>query len=334
MPYDRFDNPFDWPNFGLVDDVRSAMIAAARGERPMALATLFAVDGGAPRAPGAQMLFVDGPAAGFLSGGCIEADVALHAQEVIQTGRSRILTYGKGGPIDLTLPCGSSIKILLEPVAADDQALARLRYFTATRRPAIWISDGDSRTCVAEDEDLGPSQALRPMLLSGDAECAALDDPFVLARRHTPAIRVVVIGGEPPALALTQLAAHVGLETILVRPRGPASPPPEPAAYLRLEPQEALAVLLPDPWTAVAILTHDLDDQHAALVAALSADAGYVGAIGSRKRIGARNLRLSTAGLDQDRIGRLHAPIGLPIGGKSPWRIAIATLAEIMASIG
>jgi xanthine dehydrogenase accessory factor len=84
-----------------------------------------------------------------------------------------------------------------------------------------------------------------------------------------------------------------------------------------------------DRWTAVAVATHDADLDHAALAIALPSKAFYVGALGARRRLSERKMGLRGEGLSESDIARLHAPIGLDIGGKAPWEIAIAVMAEI-----
>ncbi len=316
-----FDDPtppaemadFDWPMFGLVDDVRPALAAARQAGRAVALATLYAVEGGAPRGIGAQMLIdAAGGAAGFLSGGCVEGDVALHARAVLDSGEPRRLTYGEGGPLDIALPCGNRIEVLVERIAPDDAALARLLALADARIPATWLSDGARRACLAEGE-------------------AAPDFTPLVRRSCVPPIRAIVVGGDPAALAAAKLLSQTGIATTLIRPKGPEAPPPFAlAAYLREEAAEAIAALAPDPWTAVCVMTHDLAVEQGATAAALASAAGYVGVLGSRRRAPERAARLAQSGFDAEAIERLHAPIGLPIGGKAPWDIAIAVVAEVV----
>ncbi len=316
-----FDDPtpqagvadFDWPMFGLVEDVRPALAAARIAGRDAALATLYAVEGGAPRGVGAQMLFtLDGPMAGFLSGGCVEADVAMHALATLQDGRARRLTYGEGGPIDIALPCGNRVDVLVERLDPQDAAVGRLLALSVARIPALWLSDGEARTCLREGE---PAPPFIP----------------VVARPYTPPIRAVVVGGDPAALAAAKLMAQTGIATTLIRPKGPETPPPFALTdYRRGEAGEAIAAVAPDPWTAVCVMTHDLGVEQAATAAALASRAGYVGVLGSRRRTPERMTRLTAAGFNEEDLARLHAPIGLPIGGKAPWDIAIAVVAEVM----
>ena len=304
---------FDWPMFGLIDDVRPAMAEARAEKRPLALATLFAVEGGAPRGLGAQMVFgADGPVAGFLSGGCIEADVALYAQRVLETGAPVELVYGDGGPADIALPCGSRIEILVERLAPDDAAVGVLLRSSDRRTPVEWFSDGVRRVCQAE---------------GGSA-------PLFNARvrkTYSPPLRALVVGGDPAALAAARLMAESGIATTLNRPKGPETPPPFPLnAYRREAADQVIDSLDPDRWTAICIMTHDLEVEQTATAAALRTRAGYVGVLGSRRRAPERETRLRTIGFDNEAIARLHAPIGLPIGGKAPWDIAISVVAEVV----
>ena len=311
------ETDFDWPMFGLVEDVRPLLAEARAAGRSAALATVFSVDGGAPRGIGAQMTIDErGSAAGFLSGGCVEGDVAAHARAVLGDGVPRRLVYGDGGPADIALPCGNRIEVLVERIGSDDPATGRLLDLAEARRPALWISDGERRACLEPGEPTPGFNAL-------------------VRRPCPPPIRAVVVGADPAALAAAKLMAETGLDVTLVRPKGPPTPPPFAlAAYRRDDPALALAELAPDAWTAVCIMTHDLSVEHAATVAALRSEAGYIGVLGSRRRAPERMARLKAAGFGQQALKRLHAPIGLPIGGKAPWDIAIAVAAEVVQQLG
>jgi xanthine dehydrogenase accessory factor len=108
-------------------------------------------------------------------------------------------------------------------------------------------------------------------------------------------------------------------------------PPPFDVAYRREEPIPALAAVGLDRWTAVAVATHEAEADHAALTAALPSQAFYVGALGARRRAGERLAALRAAGVGEADIARLRTPIGLAIGGKAPWEVAISVLGEITA---
>ena len=296
----------------MADDVRPALREARERRLACALATLVAVEGGGPRPEGTQMVFAPGIVAGYFSGGCVESDIADHAYACLEDGEPRTLVYGEGSPWpDIRLLCGARIEIFVERVPADDAAIAELLAAEADRRPVTYVSDGYARACAAELEPW-PEAAVE--------------------RLHEPAQRLVVVGGDPTALAIAQLGAQAGMETTLVRPKGPETPPPIPGVgYRRDEPAQALAALDVDAWTAVAIATHDIDTDHAALGAALPSAAGYVGLLGARRRLAGRLAELRAEGMPESQIARLHAPIGLDIGGKAPWEVAVSVIGEIMA---
>ena len=305
----------EWPVFGFDDDARPALRAAAAAGHPAALATIVALDGGGPRPVGTQMVIAGDAVSGFLSGGCLEADVVGHARSVLDDRTPRRLVYGQGSPWpDIRLLCGARIEVQLERVPPDDPATRTLLDLTDARSPAAWLSDGRRRECAV------PDQAPAPW-------------PGAFRRLYQPNVRLVVLGADPTALAIATLGARIGCETTLVRPRGPGEPPPiVGAAYSRDDPDEALAHIGLDSWTAVAVATHDAELDHAALVVALPSKAFYVGALGARRRVHERIDELKRCGLSDADIGRLRAPIGLDLGGKAPWEVAVAVLAEITAA--
>jgi xanthine dehydrogenase accessory factor len=303
----------DWPMFGLGDDARPALETARAAGKPCALATIVGLDGGGPRPIGTQMVIVEGILSGFLSGGCLEADVVGHAEACLADGEPRRLVYGSGSPWpDIRLLCGARIDILVERIAPDDGAVARLLALRDARAPALWITDGRRRACDAPGRTPAPWEG-------------------AFSRAFEPVPKLVVLGGDPTALAIAWLGTQAGYETTLVRPKGPEAPPPFEVAYLRDEPAEALAAVGLDRWTAVAVATHEAEADHAALTAALPSQAFYVGALGARRRAGDRLAWLRAEGVSEADIRRLRTPIGLDIGGKAPWEVAISVLAEITA---
>jgi xanthine dehydrogenase accessory factor len=330
------ESPFDWPFFGLQDDVRRTLASASARGVYAVLATLYGVVGGAPRGAGSQMVFLEDALVGFLSGGCIEADLALNAKRVMAQRRPERLVYGEGGPMDIRLPCGSRIEVLLEPIGPEDAAVACLLELTRQRRPALWLTDGCERACIPPDETGTVAARLRPAAALAELDdqiCGYVQSPFVAFRAFAPPRRLIAIGAEPIALAVVKLAAEVGFETTLIRPHGPEICPMPGVRYYSSDVGTALSACVPDPWTAIAILTHDVDEEHAALTDALASQAAYVGVLGSRRRMPERNARLRSSGVPTHDIARMHAPIGLPIGGKSPWEIALSVIAEVVSEL-
>jgi xanthine dehydrogenase accessory factor len=283
------------------------------------LATLYRVEGSAPRGPGAQMLFDGARAAGYFSGDCIEADVARHAAEVLAEGTPRHLHYGMGSPwIDIRLRCGGALHVLAERIAADSAAARSLLSLAAARRQALWVSDG-TRQEVREGD--GPLLAV-----SGD--------PPKVARRFDPPRRLIVSGGDPGALALARLAGEARFETILVRPDGPEAPPPFPVArYLRSPVAEALAEIGVDAWTAFVGATHEDHHDLPACLLALRHGAAWTGMIGAKSRAPGRIAALEAAGASGDELDRLHLSPGVAGLGKAPFEVATGILAQVMQAM-
>ena len=306
-----------WPVFGWTDDMRPVLARARDEGRTVALATIVALEGSAPRLPGTQMVFDGASASGHFSGGCIEADVANHAAQVVRTGEPALLRYGRNSPwIDIRLTCGSGMEILVERIAHDDPGIARLLDLSAKRSPAIYNSDGRHRTIDAH----------------ADAPCLSFArEPLRLALSHVPPWRLIVVGGDPTALAIAQLATQAGLATTLLCPGGPQSPPPIGCVdYCSGDPLAALKDIAPDSWTAVALALHEPDIEHRLLIAALRTDAGYVGGLGAAARLAGRRKRLEQAGLSPSDLARMHAPMGLARCGKAPWEVAVSVIAEVL----
>jgi xanthine dehydrogenase accessory factor len=294
-----------------IDDVRAAMFARAASGTPFALATIAHAVGG-PRPAGSQMI-VDGDAiTGFLSDGCIDADVALHARVVLQDHQPRHLVYGQGSPfIDVRLVCGGCIEVLIERIPPDDPAVAALERMMHQRLPAIWESDGHSRRCRAD----GAGQPL---------------PAAALRHRYIPQQRLVVVGSDAFAAAIAAQGVHMGWDVLRVDPAGKQPwQVGEPTACLSLV--SHFAACPADRWTAVAIATHDTDLDQAALATALRSPAGYVGVLGARQRIPERLEGLRDSGVSEPALSRLHAPIGLALGGQTPREIAVSVIAEIVA---
>ena len=313
----------EWADFGLTDDVRPALLEARKCSEPAALVTLIAADGGSPRPAGTQMLVTRDHLCGFLSGGCVEADVAAHGRAALLDGQPRRLVYGEGSPWpDIRLLCGARIELLVEPLAADDGAAATWLSLFERRKPAIFVTDGHQRHCMeAQGTGLHP-------------EITTNWSPFSVSLTTPPQKRMIVIGGDPTALAITRLAIDLGYQTHLVRPLGPVTPPSNLiATYWRSRAPDAFADIGLDAWTFIAVATHDTELDEDALTAALSSPAPYVGVLGARRRLPERLERLKRRGVTAEQLRRLRGPIGLDLGGKSPFEIAVGVMAEATALV-
>ena len=213
------------------------------------------------------------------------------------------------------------------------------------KRPAVLVSDldtGDQRLFHADAPDapgLGPAvraaclealRADRSRTLPKEGEGSGL-----FLQVFNPPLRMVVVGAVHVTQALAPMAALLGYEVTVVDPRRAfATDERFPGVAVDTDwPDDALRRLAPDRRTAVVTLTHDpkLDDP--ALEAALASDAFYVGSLGSRRTHAARLERLRARGFDEPSLARIHGPIGLAIGAKSPAEIATAVTAEVTATL-
>lgn len=186
------------------------------------------------------------------------------------------------------------------------------------------VADGDLELGAALGE------ALQQRFVSGQS--GPLDDAGdVFARVYVPAPRLLIVGAVHISQALAPIAAMAGYEVTIIDPRSAfASAQRFPGVSITDDwPDEAMARLAPDAQTAVVTLTHDpkLDDP--ALAAALASPAFYIGALGSTRTHEKRVARLRELELDTE-LGRIHAPIGLDLGGRFPTEIAVAILAQII----
>jgi len=162
-----------------------------------------------------------------------------------------------------------------------------------------------------------------------------LDGARVFAEIYAPPPRLLVYGAVDTAESLARLAKQLGWKAIVADARAKFATReriPSADEIVVAWPEEALARVAPDHATAVVVLTHDDKFDVPALKAALKSSAGYVGAIGSRGTREQRDVRLRESGVTDEEIARIHGPIGLKIGARSPEEIALAILAEIVAT--
>jgi xanthine dehydrogenase accessory factor len=220
------------------------------------------------------------------------------------------------------------------------ETLAILNADRAARRAAILVTDldGGAQRVVREAEIAGDPLAdlLARHLASGKSGLAEVKGRSVFLTVQAPPVRLVVIGAVHISQALCPMALALDLAVTVIDPRTAfATPERFPSIDLVAEwPDDALAGPVPplDRYCAVAALTHDPKIDDPALAAALRAGCFYVGALGSRKTHAARVARLAQAGFSEAEIGRIAAPIGLPIQAVSPAEIAVSILAQIVAA--
>ena len=216
--------------------------------------------------------------------------------------------------------------------------LRRLNEARHKRHAAIVVTDfasGHTRLVVESDGYAGDPLEGEIARRFGSGASGTVAEANVFLTVHLPPPRLIVIGAVHISQALAPMAKLAGFDLTIIDPRTAfATADRFPDVDLRAAwPDEVLSAIGLDPFTATAVLTHDPKIDDGALFAALNAGCFYVGALGSRKTHGKRLERLRARGLDEGALGRIHAPIGLAIGAQSPAEIAVAILAEIVATL-
>ena len=222
----------------------------------------------------------------------------------------------------------------------DADILAQLVKDRAAKRPMVLatrLTDGFGKLLYPNEkqEENWLIKASHQVLAGDRAAVIAGPDGDWFLNPFNPPLRLLVVGAVHIAQPLARMAALAGYDVTVIDPRTSfASENRFPDIDLRHDwPDEALAALAPDTRTAIVTLTHDpkLDDP--ALQAALKSPAFYIGALGSKKTHAARVARLKEAAFEDVDIARIHGPVGLAIGAKSPAEIAISIMAEITGSL-
>jgi xanthine dehydrogenase accessory factor len=310
-----------------MDEALAALRAWKPAGREAALATVVRVDGSAPRGVGAKLaVAADGEMAGSVSGGCVEGDVVEHALAALRGDRPVLRRYGISDEqgLEVGLMCGGTIEVLIEPM--DGRRAGLLELFTAL----VDAGRPTAREIIVQGDDLGTRR-----VLDGTAAIEAVDANGVVYDRALPAPRVWIVGAGHVAEHVAAFAARAGFQPIVVDPRRLFAEQPrfEGVTVIDNWPDRAFAEHGLRTDDAVVVLSHDPKIDEPALVAALGTDDGprYVGAIGSRRAQEDRRTRLRAAGLDDDQLARLHAPIGLDLGGREPAEIGLAIVAELVA---
>lgn len=286
------------------------------------LGTITRTWGSAPRPPGSSVAIRDdGLVTGSVSGGCIEDDLVDKARQgALASGRPQVVRYGIDADAAhrFGLPCGGLIELVLEPVEARtqlDPLLERLERGERVRR-VLTLASGEVRLDPASQAD----------------ELELTDT--TLTTHLGPSWRLLLIGAGQMTQYLAEMAHALGYEVIVCDPReeyatGFATPG---ARLVRTMPDDTVTELAPDGHTAIIALTHDPKLDDLALMEALRSPAFYVGAIGSRVNQAKRKERLMEHfGLTEAELARLHGPVGLRNGARTPPEIAVSILAELTA---
>lgn len=285
-----------------------------RGAR-MALATVVSTWGSAPRPVGSHMIVhADGRFEGSVSGGCIEGDILHAAGEVIAGAPAGLHRFGVSDDSawEVGLPCGGEIAVLVQPVSERGFPEALFGRIAEARAAGATLA-------VATDLEIG---------LSREGEGPG----FV--NHYRPPRRLLIVGAVQIAQALSGLAREIGVEPVIIDPRGRFLTEERFPGAERDDgwPDAAIAARRPNAATAVVTLSHDPKIDDPALIAALAAPTGYVAALGSRASHAARLARLSAAGVPAADLARIQGPAGLDIGALGAAEIALSIAAGMVAA--
>lgn len=287
----------------------------------MWLVTVVKTYGSSPRPPGAMLICrADGLMVGSVSGGCIEDDLIEKAQQQqLPVNQAEELIYGanRAEAERFGLPCGGSLQLLVEPVTDSrwvDAVLAAISQHQLIERQL-------------------DCQSLTVHCRPGNKQTAVvLRDNHYCYFQYGPRWRLLIIGAAQTAVYLAEMASTLDYQVLVCDPRPEirAAWPLADIELLAMMPDDAVLAIQPDAHTAIIALTHDpkLDDM--ALLEALKSPAFYIGALGSQRTNEHRRQRLAMFDLSAAEIARLHGPVGLNIGSKTPPEIAVAIVAELI----
>jgi xanthine dehydrogenase accessory factor len=289
--------------------------------RKVLLVTVVKTWGSSPRPEGAMLAVRgDGLVVGSVSGGCIEDDIVDRTRREGQHAtKCEVVTYGVSADEArrFGLPCGGTIQLVLEPLTRESGVRALLREIETGHLVArrLELASGFST--------LHPARATDGVQFDGK----------VLRTIHGPRYRMLVIGASQLSKYLAQIAVGLDYQVTICDPREEYTETWDiPGVTLvRTMPDDTAIAMGLDERSAVVALTHDPKLDDLALMEALKSPAFYVGALGSRANNLKRRERLKEFDLTEEEIARLHGPIGLYIGSRTPPEIAISILAEITA---
>lgn len=325
-------------------------------DRKIAIATVIETWGSAPRGVGAKMaISPDGKIAGSVSGGCVEGAVYETGIEVLKTRGSELLHFGVADETawKVGLACGGTIEVFVRPLNKNMYDLIHAQLTRANaianviviRGPTellgkelLLTDDGSIVGSISEDLDTPAVSAAQRALderTSRRVTISPSDDVLVeiFVDVILPEFTLVIVGGVHIAIALADIAKTLGYRTIVIDPRrsfGSQERFPNVDQLIQAWPKEAFAKIKINSATAAAMLTHDPKIDDPALKVVLNSEAFYIGALGSQKTHAKRKKRLINEGFTIKQINRIHGPIGLPLGGKTPEEIALAIMAEII----
>ena len=342
---------------GLIDQLEPLF----SNEPSVALATLVSATGSTSKKVGTKMIVGESGRliGGVTIGGCVDAQVVEAADALLESGGRRVLSISLDDDEawEIGLTCGGTVNVLIEQVNIRDAvdpiaaAHAAVRAALARGESAVIATplEGTSAALVltetgARHGTLGNASlddaaaAIAADVLVSGSRIAPIEDAGASREyffdRQAPPTTLVIVGAGQIAMSLTRMARELDMRTIVVdgRERYATRERFPDADEIRVGmPSEIVASIAPSKRVAVVLVAHDYKYELPALRALLRSPVGYVGMLGSRKRGDAVRALLREEGFSEDELARIHTPIGLDIGGKSPPEVAVSILGELVA---
>lgn len=298
------------------------------------LCTVVKTWGSSPRPVGSLLCCNDqGHIAGSLSGGCIEDDLL----EKLQNGqmakeKPEVLIYGENTEESerFGLPCGGQLHVVVEPFTSKQHLEPLLQVVNRIR----------DRECIERKVDIATGEMgvearerFRHLDFIGDFENTDVAGERFMVQTYGPRYQLFLIGAGQVSQYLADMAKALDYQILVCDPREHIIEqwPIEGVQLISDMPDDAVKNHANDTFSAIIALTHDPRIDDMGLMEALKTDAFFVGAMGSTRTSAKRRERLLMLDLTEQEISRLHAPVGLPIGSKTPSEIAIAILAQLTA---
>lgn len=297
---------------GSPRDILDYAASEAEAGRRCVLAVIAEIEGPSARAVGAMMAVSDGGEyAGYVSNGCVDADIAQHALTALDGDATKRVRYGAGSPyLDIRLPCGGAVEVVF--VANPELPVIRAALENLNNRRSVSLA-------VTEEGRLH---------LAGKDAARAQTPAFTYA----PPLHLAIAGRGEETVALARLAraAHYGVTVYSPDEEVINAGAAAGAETRRLQSISDVPAFPDDPWSAIVCLFHDHEWETDLLVAAVQTDAFYIGAMGSRRTQGARLEDLRQRGVNENALARIRGPIGLIPSTRDASKLAISVLAEIV----
>ncbi|CAB4699503.1 MAG: XshC-Cox1 family protein [Actinobacteria bacterium] len=308
---------------------------------PVALGSVIERVGSAPRDPGATIaVAATGEIAGSVTGGCVEPGVIREGREVLAGSPGKICRYGLNDAEgwDVGLSCGGSIAVAV--YALDPSVVAPLAAAVAENRPlAVVVRLGEENygehRLVSLDDVAGDAidAAARSLLELGESGILEADGELIYVESFSPRPALYLFGASDHVTALCTMGRFLGYRVTICDAREAfvtAERFPDADELVVEWPDRFLEHAPVDARTAICLLTHDQKFDVPALIKALQTPAGYIGAIGSAKTRAEREDRLRQEGIGDADLARIHAPIGLQLGARTPEEVAVSIAAQLI----